>query len=72
MTSKCCYECPERKVGCHSSCERYLAERKALDDEKDAKKKRQETRNMVWETYLQGIKNMKNVRAKYNERRRRK
>jgi len=30
---RCCYQCGERRVGCHGTCERYLAERKAADDE---------------------------------------
>ena len=72
MTNRCCYGCKERQVGCHSVCERYIAEKEALDSEREKKHKRQEERNMIWDTYLQGIKNMKNVRAKYNEKRKRK
>lgn len=72
MKIRCCYGCEEREVGCHATCEKYIAERKALDEEKKEKRDRQERRNMVWETYLQGLKNMKNVRAHYNEKRKRK
>jgi hypothetical protein len=25
METNCCYHCPNRKVGCHSTCEKYLA-----------------------------------------------
>ena len=32
---KCCYECTERHIGCHATCERYVAERKATDYVKD-------------------------------------
>lgn len=72
MTIRCCYGCKEREVGCHSTCERYLAEKEKLDAEREQKHKRQEERNMIWDTYIQGIRNMKNVRAKYNEKRKRK
>ena len=72
MKIKCCYECTERALGCHATCEKYIAERKALDEEKQEKRNRQEKRNMIWETYLRGLKNMKNVRAHYNEKRKRK
>lgn len=27
-----CRDCTERKVGCHSTCEKYLAFRKRVDD----------------------------------------
>lgn len=26
-----CYKCKDRKVGCHSTCQRYIEFRKALD-----------------------------------------
>jgi hypothetical protein len=28
----CCYKCEKRHIGCHSTCEDYLRERKALDE----------------------------------------
>ena len=69
---RCCYKCEERKVGCHSTCEKYLAERKVLDEEMEERKKRSVKRDIIWDTYLNGLKNMKNVRNKYNEQRKRK
>ena len=72
MTIKCCMNCKERSVGCHSVCEKYIAERKELDEYRAGKMKLQETRNMLWETYKQGVKNMKGIRAKWNEQRRKK
>ena len=68
----CCYGCEKREVGCHSSCESYIAERKLMDAEKEKRKKTQEKSDALWDTYLRGLKNMKNVRAKYNEQRKRK
>ena len=77
MTIRCCYGCKERKVGeqsvsCHSTCERYLAEKAKHDKELEEKHKRNEKRDMLWDTYLNGVKNMKTARAKHNEQRRRK
>lgn len=33
MPIECCKNCvpPERKIGCHATCEKYLAERSELD-----------------------------------------
>ena len=72
MKIRCCYGCEERKVGCHSTCERYLKEKEELDSIREEKYKRQERSNLIWDTYLQGLKNMKNFRAKNNEKRKRK
>lgn len=33
MKIECCAkDCPDRHIGCHSDCERYLQERKKLDE----------------------------------------
>jgi len=34
-----CFSCPDRKLGCHKNCEKYLAERKAYDDMREKKRK---------------------------------
>ena len=31
---RCCYKCTERHDLCHSTCERYLAEKAATDEER--------------------------------------
>lgn len=36
----CCYNCKERRVNCHSVCEKYLSFRKQLDAKN--KKEREE------------------------------
>lgn len=72
MKIRCCYGCEERQIGCHGTCEKYLAEKASLDKEREDKHKKQDERNRIWDTYLQGLKNMKNVRAKCNEKRKRK
>lgn len=35
MIIKCCKDCKERKLGCHSTCENYLKERGMKDKEND-------------------------------------
>ena len=27
-----CYKCTDRKMGCHGSCQKYLDEKKAMDE----------------------------------------
>ena len=34
-----CFNCQDRKLGCHKNCEKYLAERKAYDDMREKKRK---------------------------------
>ena len=36
---KCCYKCENRSVGCHSTCDQYIAESKARADYKKAIRK---------------------------------
>lgn len=35
MIIKCCKDCKERQLGCHSTCEKYLKERGMKDKEND-------------------------------------
>ena len=37
---KCCWNCEDRQMGCHGTCERYKAE-KAAEDAKKAEIRRQ-------------------------------
>lgn len=38
----CCHKCEKRHILCHSTCEEYLAERKALDEYNKEKRKENE------------------------------
>lgn len=40
MKIRCCYGCEERQVGCHGTCERYIAEKASLDKEREDKHKK--------------------------------
>lgn len=41
MNITCCYQCTDRKMGCHSECDRYKAEKEALHKAKDTLKQDQ-------------------------------
>lgn len=38
MKNACARDCPERSVGCHSSCKRYKAYREYLDEQNALKR----------------------------------
>ena len=42
-----CFNCPDRKLGCHKDCEKYLAERKAYDEIKEKRRKHQNVEMML-------------------------
>lgn len=31
---KCCKDCTERHIGCHSECDKYIQEKQLLEEEK--------------------------------------
>lgn len=39
---KCCYQCPDRYAGCHSKCEKYIAEKKQWEEDKEKMKAQME------------------------------
>lgn len=44
---RCCYKCDKRHKNCHSHCEDYLTERKALD-EYNAKQRQIKLNNQIF------------------------
>lgn len=42
-----CYGCKERKLGCHSTCEKYLADKAAADAIKENIKKTKQEMNDI-------------------------
>lgn len=38
----CCYQCDSRQVGCHAICEKYQAQKKSWDLEREQIKKAKE------------------------------
>lgn len=57
---KCCKDCTDRYVGCHSVCEKYLSEKKICDEEREAVFKSRET--------LRGIRDVRFRKLKENLR----
>lgn len=39
MEITCCKDCPDRHVGCHATCERYLEQKATLEEEADRVRK---------------------------------
>ena len=37
--SNCCYQCEDRHIGCHSTCEKYQAYRKEWEERKKTYRK---------------------------------
>ena len=35
MKITCCKDCPDRHIGCHATCERYLEQKATLEEEAD-------------------------------------
>lgn len=59
MKIKCCHECPNRHVGCHSTCEIYIKERAALDEHNRQRNAANEISNAVFKTQYNGLKKSK-------------
>ena len=64
--SRVCYQCPDRKVGCHAWCERYIEESKKRSEMREKMRQEKElqfadaTRRYKAKTkmYRRGIKNI--------------
>lgn len=55
-----CKDCPDRKVGCHSTCQRYLDFRKEVDRVNKIKFKEEEQRRLIAEHNFALSKRTKN------------
>lgn len=44
-----CYKCPDRHLGCHKTCERYLSEKRKYDEMRERKKKDMHVDMMLYE-----------------------
>lgn len=51
----CCYNCPERSVGCHSHCSKYLLAKKEHDQRKAELYAIESAEQGVVEIVLRGI-----------------
>ncbi len=59
-----CNGCPDRRVGCHSSCESHLSERAKLNDINDRKFKELQTQVGISEANYRGIRRALRKRGK--------
>ena len=48
---KCCQNCEDRSVGCHSTCEKYKAERDAYHADKERETEGKNTESLYWDYY---------------------
>lgn len=44
---RCCKDCDDRVIGCHATCERYLGEKKEIEELKEKIKKDQLVDNFI-------------------------
>ena len=42
-----CFNCQDRHVGCHSSCEEYAEFKRKFSEQKETKRKQKELQNIV-------------------------
>lgn len=65
-----CYNCPDRQVGCHGKCERYLAyaEKRAEDAEKEREEKKADI--LLTDFRLRSIDRVKRQNGNTNGRKR--
>lgn len=61
-TISCCYECPDRKLHCHSTCEKYITEQKEYQEVKEAVMKQHGMQLEIEKTMRQGNERMKRIR----------
>jgi len=48
---RCCLNCPDRTVSCHSTCERYRKEREAWEKRKEEIKRVKEQKNDTFDRF---------------------
>lgn len=51
MPQATCKDCPKRHIGCHATCEDYIAFRKALDEENRKRHEKERIERMVDNDY---------------------
>lgn len=64
---RCCFECKDRKLHCHSTCERYLKEKEEYSKEVRNVLSEKSKERIARDTKREGIKRMKdkNVRKPF-------
>lgn len=66
MTKAPCKDCPQRKVGCHSACEKYQGWLKIHDQELEVIQKAKEENGMFAEHIIRSVRRVE--RRKWDDR----
>ena len=59
---RCCYGCEDRKVGCHSECERYINEKKIYDEKRELVQAEKNAKMLAYKASVEGIQRMQKNR----------
>lgn len=59
--TQCCYQCPDREIGCHSVCERYAAYREEVEKARKQREHDANCRDVFAERYYRGAKHRQRV-----------
>lgn len=59
-----CYNCPERRVGCHSNCEKYQTEARVRKEQKAPYAFDGVARGYVMDSFYKNLKTMHRRKAK--------
>lgn len=60
-TISCCKDCDNREIGCHSTCEKYIKEKKVRDDEKIEIHKNMRKDRFVTHTLIENKRRIKKM-----------
>lgn len=58
MRISCCKDCPDRSVGCHAECERYIQEKAEYDEQKALILERKKEDNAVRDAKIKAFERM--------------
>ena len=61
-----CKDCPDRTLGCHSNCEKYIAFQQNLAEEKALAYERRRKESEYWKMKMQSIHRAKEVKKDYS------
>lgn len=70
-TIKCCYNCPDRVVGCHGTCEKYLTEKTEYEQRKAEFNKYREAKQYSYQLVGKSLSDRAKRQRDYNNYRRR-
>lgn len=65
MNKAPCKDCPNRQVGCHSTCEKYLTFRKERNELNESIYKQREKEYAEYQRYVQSLKRKDKQNKKY-------